>query len=77
MGGGTARYSEHNEQISDRDVAIVLSGAGMNGMLLELGFLKRLRESSLWPRVGLICGSPCAADAELRAQCADQLEQAS
>ena len=36
--------------MSERDVAIVLSGGGMNGVLLELGFLKRLRVSSLWPR---------------------------
>ena len=47
--------------MSDRDVAIVLSGGGMNGMLLELGFLKRLRESSLWPRVGWIYGTSAGA----------------
>src|SRR5919197_578336 len=35
-----------------RDVAVVLSGGGMNGLLLEIGFLKRLRESDLWPRIG-------------------------
>jgi predicted acylesterase/phospholipase RssA len=47
--------------MSDRDVAIVLSGGGMNGLLLELGFLKRLRESSLWPRVGSIYGTSAGA----------------
>jgi len=48
-------------QMSDRDVAIVLSGGGMNAMLLELGFLKRLRESSLWPRIGWIYGTSAGA----------------
>ena len=33
----------------------------MNGVLLELGFLKRLRESSLWPRVGSIYGTSAGA----------------
>ena len=47
--------------MSDRDVAIVLSGGGMNGILLELGFLKRLRESALWPRVGWIYGTSAGA----------------
>jgi predicted acylesterase/phospholipase RssA len=47
--------------MSDRDVAIVLSGGGMNGLLLELGFLQRLRESSLWPRVGWIYGTSAGA----------------
>ncbi len=47
--------------MSDRDVAIVLSGGGMNAMLLELGFLKRLRESSLWPRIGWIYGTSAGA----------------
>ena len=44
-----------------RDVAIVLSGGGINGVLLELGFLKRLRESSLWPRVGWVYGTSAGA----------------
>jgi predicted acylesterase/phospholipase RssA len=44
-----------------RDVALVLSGGGINGVLLELGFLKRLRESSLWPRVGWIFGTSAGA----------------
>lgn len=44
-----------------RDVAIVLSGGGINGVLLELGFLKRIRESPLWPRVGWIYGTSAGA----------------
>ena len=47
--------------MSDRDVAIVLSGGGMNGILLELGFLQRFRETSLWPRVGSIYGTSAGA----------------
>ena len=33
----------------------------MNGLLLELGFLQRLRESPLWPRVGWIYGTSAGA----------------
>ncbi|GIU96051.1 MAG: hypothetical protein KatS3mg012_2508 [Gaiellaceae bacterium] len=44
-----------------RDLAIVLSGGGINGFLLELGFLRRLRESSLWPRLGWIYGTSAGA----------------
>lgn len=44
-----------------RDVAIVLSGGGINGVLLELGFLKRLRESPLWARIGWIYGTSAGA----------------
>lgn len=44
-----------------RDVALVLSGGGMNAVLLEIGFLKRLRESDLWPRVGWIYGTSAGA----------------
>ena len=44
-----------------RDVALVLSGGGMNGVLMELGFLKCLRESELWPRVGWIFGTSAGA----------------
>lgn len=47
--------------MSDRDVAIVLSGGGVNGVLLELGFLRRLRSSALWPRVGAIYGTSAGA----------------
>ena len=46
---------------AERDVAVVLSGGGMNGVLLELGFLQRLRASSLWPRVGWIYGTSAGA----------------
>ncbi|HET9243969.1 MAG TPA: patatin-like phospholipase family protein [Gaiella sp.] len=45
----------------DRDLAIVLSGGGMNGLLLELGFLRRLREDELWERVGWIYGTSAGA----------------
>jgi predicted acylesterase/phospholipase RssA len=45
----------------DRDVAVVLSGGGMNGVLMELGFLLRLRLSPLWPRVGWIYGTSAGA----------------
>ena len=44
-----------------RDVAVVLSGGGVNGVLMELGFLQRLRESELWPRVGWIYGTSAGA----------------
>src|SRR4051794_31057646 len=33
----------------------------MNGVLMEVGFLQRLRESSLWPRVGWIFGTAAGA----------------
>src|SRR5882724_3063260 len=45
----------------ERDVAVVLSGGAVNGVLMELGFLKRLRESDLWPRVGWIYGTSSGA----------------
>jgi predicted acylesterase/phospholipase RssA len=53
-----------------RDVGVVLSGGGVNGVMMELGFLKRLRESMLWPRIaaifgtssGALCGSLAALD---------------
>jgi predicted acylesterase/phospholipase RssA len=44
-----------------RDVALVLSGGGVNGVLMELGFLRRLRESELWPRVGFVLGTSAGA----------------
>ena len=47
--------------MSKRDVALVLSGGGINGVLLELGFLQRLRESTLWPRIGCIYGTSAGA----------------
>jgi predicted acylesterase/phospholipase RssA len=43
------------------DVGIVLSGGGINAVLLELGFLKRLRETPLWDRVGWIYGTSAGA----------------
>jgi predicted acylesterase/phospholipase RssA len=45
----------------ERDVAVVLSGGGMNGVLMELGFLQRLRESPYWPRIGWIFGTSAGA----------------
>jgi predicted acylesterase/phospholipase RssA len=45
----------------ERDVAVVLSGGAVNGVLLELGFLKRLRDSDLWPRIGWIYGTSAGA----------------
>jgi predicted acylesterase/phospholipase RssA len=44
-----------------RDVAVVLSGGGMNGVLMEVGFLKRVHESSLWPRVAVVFGTSAGA----------------
>ena len=44
-----------------RDLAVVLSGGGINAALLEQGFLRRLRESPLWPRVGWIYGTSAGA----------------
>jgi predicted acylesterase/phospholipase RssA len=44
-----------------RDVGVVLSGGGINGVLLELGFLRRLRESPIWDRVGWIYGTSAGA----------------
>lgn len=45
----------------ERDVAVVLSGGAVNGVLMELGFLKRLRETDLWPRIGWIYGTSAGA----------------
>ena len=45
----------------ERDIAVVLSGGAVNGVLMELGFLKRLRESDLWDRVGWILGTSSGA----------------
>lgn len=47
--------------MADRDLALVLSGGGMNGLLLELGFLQRLRHDPLWERVGWIYGTSAGA----------------
>ena len=45
----------------DRDLAIVLSGGGMNGLLMELGFLRRLRADPLWKRIGWVYGTSAGA----------------
>jgi predicted acylesterase/phospholipase RssA len=45
----------------ERDVAVVLSGGGMNAVLMELGFLKRLRESELWARMRVVFGVSAGA----------------
>ncbi len=42
-------------------MAVVLSGGAINGVLMETGFLKRLAESELWPRVGWIFGTSAGA----------------
>ena len=42
-------------------MALVLSGGGMNGILLELGFLKRLQETSVWPRLSVVFGTSAGA----------------
>jgi predicted acylesterase/phospholipase RssA len=44
-----------------RDVGVVLSGGGVNGVTMELGFLQRLHESSLWPRIAVIFGTSAGA----------------
>jgi predicted acylesterase/phospholipase RssA len=44
-----------------RDVGVVLSGGGVNGVMMELGFLQRLRESVVWPRVAAIFGTSSGA----------------
>jgi predicted acylesterase/phospholipase RssA len=49
------------EVSNERDVALVLSGGAINGVLMEAGFLKRLAESELWPRVGWIFGTSAGA----------------
>jgi predicted acylesterase/phospholipase RssA len=50
-----------DEPVADRDTAVVLSGGSVNGVLMELGFLRRVRESSLWPRVGWVFGTSAGA----------------
>ena len=47
--------------LAARDVAVVLSGGGMNGVVMELGFLQRLRESELWERIGIFFGTSAGA----------------
>lgn len=62
------------EPATSRDVALVLSGGGVNGVLMELGFLQRVRESDLWPRVGWIYGTSSGALAGTMAA-ADRLDE--
>ena len=59
-----------------RDVALVLSGGGINGVLMELGFLQRLRASSIWARIGWIFGTSAGALAGTLAS-VDRLEDLS
>ena len=61
-------------ETDNRDVAIVLSGGAVNGVLMELGFLQRVRESPLWPRVGWIFGTSAGALAGTMAAL-DRLDQ--
>jgi len=44
-----------------RDVGVVLSGGAINGVLMECGFLKRLRETALWPRIACVFGTSAGA----------------
>jgi predicted acylesterase/phospholipase RssA len=46
---------------AQKDVAVVLSGGGMSGIVMELGFLQRLRASELWDRVGWLFGTSAGA----------------
>ena len=65
--GSIARESScpvslHNGAVPEqRDVGIVLSGGGMNAVLMELGFLRRVHESPLWPRIAAIFGTSAGA----------------
>lgn len=43
------------------DTAVVLSGGGMSGIMMELGFLQRLRESELWERIDVFFGTSAGA----------------
>ena len=58
-------------------MAVVLSGGAINGVLMEAGFLKRLAESELWPRVGWIFGTSAGALAGVMAALdrIDELEE--
>ena len=47
--------------VRTKDVAVVLSGGGMSGVVMELGFLQRLRTSPLWDRVGVVFGTSAGA----------------
>jgi predicted acylesterase/phospholipase RssA len=45
----------------ERDIGLVLSGGGINAILLELGFLQVVREGPLWGRVGWVYGTSAGA----------------
>jgi predicted acylesterase/phospholipase RssA len=47
--------------INRRDAALVLSGGGMTGVVMELGFLQRLRASEVWDRIGVAFGTSAGA----------------
>ena len=49
------------ERDVSRDVGVVLSGGAINGVLMECGFLKRLRETALWPRIACVFGTSAGA----------------
>src|ERR671931_273139 len=55
----------HNQRVeretAARDVGVVLSGGAINGVLMECGFLKRLRETALWPRIACVFGTSAGA----------------
>lgn len=53
--------TDEPEPTGARDTALVLSGGSVNGVLMELGFLQRVRETALWPRVGWIFGTSAGA----------------
>jgi len=61
------RHNSRVPEVDLRDAALVLSGGGINGVLLELGFLKRLRETPFWNRIGWIYGTSAGALAGMMA----------
>lgn len=44
-----------------RDAALVLSGGGINALLLEIGFLQGVRSTPFWPRIGCVYGTSAGA----------------
>ena len=43
------------------ETALVVSGGGVTGMFLQLGFLQAVRASGLWPDVGWLYGTSAGA----------------
>ncbi len=43
------------------DLGLVLSGGSVNGILLQMGFLRALRERRLWERLGYVFGTSAGA----------------